>query len=285
MKDFVIPDYVKGKPVKFISSYAFRNCEINQVTLSDNIRQISSDDFAYSKIPQVILSKVEIISARAFSHSGITSINIPNSVTEIDYDSKLLGGDPFECCSVLTAINVDNANKNFSSENGILYSKDKSTILRYPQKHPTTSFIIPKSVTSIGDYAFQNCSKLTSLIISNSVTGKVGENAIDSCSGLKDLFIYVTKGVLNLNLAGIDLKYYDGGGFLNRKCFVHVPAGLYDEYKKIEPFSNHAIVSDNILITYFDYSSVKTSVTPTCVTLKAKYAESDLHIAEKGVEG
>ncbi len=275
--------FVMPNTVEHINSYGFRNCEIAQVTISNRINTIDSYAFAYSKISQVILhDNIHTIKSDAFFHSKITSINIPSSVTNLYYNKN---GDPFGECFDLTAINVDNSNSEFCSENGILYNKDKSTILRYPQKHPTTSFTIPDFVTNIGDYAFQNCSKLTNLTIPNSVTGGVGVNAFDNCSELNDLFIYVTNNVLNLSLNGVELKYSMYMGGVGGKCSVHVPAGLYDEYKKIEPFSNHVIVSENLLLTGFDYSIIKTSVSPTCVTLKAKFTDSFFHIAEIGVEG
>ena len=265
-------------------------------TAPDNTRYASVDGILYNKdlsilkrYPEgkketnfVIPNSVKSIETYAFRNCRFTSINIPNSGISLYYDK---GDDPFGGCSALTAINVDNANKNFSSENGILYSKDKSTILRYPQKHPTTSFTIPNFVTNIGNYAFQNCSKLTSLTIPNSVTGEVGENAIDSCSGLNDLFIYVTKGVLNLSLTGINLEHYDGGGFLDGKCSVHVPYGLYDEYNKIEPYHSNRITSEYLLLHHYDFSSFQTTVTPTCTTLKTRDNEPYVHIAETGVEG
>ena len=66
------------------------------------------------------------IGYNAFSGcTSLTSVTIPNSVTSID--SSTFGG-----CSSLTAINVATENQNYVSVNGVLYNKDKTTIICYP---------------------------------------------------------------------------------------------------------------------------------------------------------
>ena len=108
--------------------------------------------------------------------SGLTSVTIPNSVTSI-------GDDAFRGCSGLTEILVLSNNEEFSSENGVLYNKDKTTLIKYPEGKKDTSFTIPNSVTSIGEDAFSGCSGLTSVTIPTSVTS-IGYNAFSGCSGL-----------------------------------------------------------------------------------------------------
>jgi hypothetical protein len=83
---------------------------------------------------------------------------------------------------------VDNANTAYSSEDGILFNKLKTTLIRYPEGKTNTSYSIPVSVTTIGSYAFRSCSGLTSIIIPNSVT-TIGNSAFDACSGLTSVII------------------------------------------------------------------------------------------------
>ena len=72
--------------------------------------------------------------------------------------------------------------------NDVLFSKDGTKLLRYPLKKAGTSYEIPAGVTSIGDYAFQDCSRLTSITIPNSVTS-IGYSAFEDCSSLTNITI------------------------------------------------------------------------------------------------
>jgi len=82
----------------------------------------------------------------------------------------------------LTSIIVDASNTVYSSQDGVLYNKDRTVLIEYPYGK-SGGFTIPDSVTSIGDYAFFNCSGLTSVTIPDSVTS-IGSYAFYGCSGL-----------------------------------------------------------------------------------------------------
>ncbi|MDL2257337.1 leucine-rich repeat protein [Bacteroidales bacterium OttesenSCG-928-I14] len=112
---------------------------------------------------------------------GLTSVTIPNSVTSI-------GVGVFSSCISLTAIIADAANPNYSSLDGVLYNKDKTSLIQYPEGKPDASFTIPTSVANIGDWAFSICLNLTSVTISNSVTD-IGVGAFCDCSGLTSVTI------------------------------------------------------------------------------------------------
>ena len=107
-----------------------------------------------------------------------SSITIPNSVTSISFYA-------FYGCSKLTDINVESANTAYTSENGVLFNKAETTLICYPAGKTETTYTIPNSVTSIGNYAFHS-SKLTSVTISNSVTS-IGQSAFAGCSGLTSI--------------------------------------------------------------------------------------------------
>ena len=112
---------------------------------------------------------------------SLTSITIPNSVTSI-------GWYAFSGCSSLTSINVDVNNPNYCSIDGVLFNKDKTTLIQYPIGNTRTEYTIPNSVTSIGEGAFGDCSSLTSITIPNSVTS-IGSYAFRDCSSLTSITI------------------------------------------------------------------------------------------------
>jgi hypothetical protein len=96
-------------------------------------------------------------------------------------------GDRFFSGPKLTSIIVAENNPNYSSINGILYDKQQTTLIRYPEGK-TGTLTIPNTVTTIGDQAFRNCTKLTSVTIGNSVTS-IGNWAFDGCSSLTSITI------------------------------------------------------------------------------------------------
>ncbi|MBD5104863.1 MAG: leucine-rich repeat protein, partial [Ruminococcaceae bacterium] len=113
--------------------------------------------------------------------NSLTSIDIPDGVTSIS-------GGAFGFCSSLSSINVNTENENYTSIDGALYSKDESELLCYPAGKTETSFIIPKDVTSLGDYAFADCTSLTSIEIPNSVTS-IGMYTFGGCTSLTSIEI------------------------------------------------------------------------------------------------
>ena len=114
------------------------------------------------------------------SCTGLTSIDIPNSVTSI-------GDDVFFGCTGLTAINVSADNANYSSVDGVLYNKDQTTLYNFPHSKSGT-FSIPNTVTSIWKNAFYGCVGLTSVTIPNSVTS-IGDYSFAYCT-LKPIYLY-----------------------------------------------------------------------------------------------
>ncbi len=94
----------------------------------------------------------------------LTSITFPkNFLNTFDIDDRL--GN----CDSLTSLNFADTNKNYTTVNGIVYSKDMSSLLYVPNAK-SGSYTIPDSVKSIESRAFYNCSKLTSIIFPDSLT-------------------------------------------------------------------------------------------------------------------
>ena len=99
---------------------------------------------------------------------------------------------------------VDEENKKFCSENGVLYSKDKTVIVRVPSDIDFSSFIIPPTVTIVGKNAFWGCN-LESIAIPSSVVS-IEEGAFGLCKLLKNVFIPNSVAKIGVNAFQFDKK-------------------------------------------------------------------------------
>ena len=144
----------------------------------------SSKDSGSVTIPSTVTyngttySVTSIGSWAFYNCKGLTSITIPNSVTSI-------GRYTFEGCSGLTSIVVEEGNTIYDSRencNAIIETNSNTLILG------CQNTIIPNSVTSMGDYAFYDCSSLTSVTIPYSVTW-IGSYTFAGCSGLTSIVV------------------------------------------------------------------------------------------------
>jgi len=162
-----------------IDDYAFDGCtNLADVTIGNNVTGIGDNAFSGCTgltgvtIPNDVIS----IGSYAFSDcTGLTSVTMPNNVTGI-------GNNPFSNCISLTSIDIDAANTAYSSIDGVLYNKDKTTLIAYPGGK-AGDVIIPNGVTSIGDSAFQNCTGITDITIPDSVTD-IYSVAFSGCTSL-----------------------------------------------------------------------------------------------------
>ena len=180
-----IPSEIDGKPVTYIGYNAFYGCTgLTSITIPNSVTYIGHNAFWYcSGLTSITISdSVTSIGYGAFERcTGLTSITIPNSVTSIEDCA-------FNGCSGLTSINVASGNNYYSDNNGVLFNKKKTELIRYPEGKSQTSYTIPNSVTSIGDWAFYKCTGLTSITIPNIVTS-IGYSAFKRCTGLTSITI------------------------------------------------------------------------------------------------
>lgn len=106
---------------------------------------------------------VTSIGDRAFEDCyEIMTVSIPATV-------KTIGTGAFRGCGGLSLITVDALNPSFCSVEGVLYSKDKSVILCYPQSRAGSRYLIPTSVKTVSAYAFENVLNLKGILYEGSI--------------------------------------------------------------------------------------------------------------------
>jgi len=194
----VIPDSINGYPVTVIGfGVFFESFNITSVTLPDSITSIEEAAFMGSigLTSITIPGNVTNIGVDAFSSClALTNVAIPASVASI-------GDYAFFYCNNLTAIDVDAANPNYSSVDGVLFNKDQTTLMQFPFGK-SGSYSIPSTVTNLADEAFgindygdigtfysiYSCSGLTNLNIPGSLVN-IGTYAFSRCTGLQSVTI------------------------------------------------------------------------------------------------
>ena len=171
LQSITIPNSVKS-----IGNYAFRNCEsLQSVTIPNSVTKIGNEAFwgCDSLQSVTIPNSVTSIGDKAFNDcKSLQSITIPNSVRNI-------GNHAFFGCNICFFICNSTY---FQNDDVCLFNKDKTAIVS--RIKDCVNYIIPNSVTSIGDDAFSGCESLQSVTIPNSVTS-IGYEAFSRCTSLQ----------------------------------------------------------------------------------------------------
>ncbi len=180
-----IPSEINGVPVVRIGDNAFNSCyDLISVTIPDSVTSLGNWAF--------------------YSCFALESINIPDSVTEIGdmafYDCEsisqitipasveTLGSGTFGMCTGLKSIDAAPESPYFYSEDGILFSNDRTSIFCVPAGKLLTEYTIPDNVAKIENYAFSYCKKLTAVNIPDSVKS-IGSYAFYQCKSLASITI------------------------------------------------------------------------------------------------
>ena len=189
VSDVVIPSEIEGLPVTAISVGAFYLSTITSIEVPDSVTSIGEMAF--------------------LGCTSLKSVKLSTGVAKIDKNA-------FGSCSALQEIQVAKDNPNFSSLNGVLYSKKQDTLIIYPAAKTDAAYIIPSCVTSVAMYAFSENPYLETLTIPNSLI-KVGDSAFYNCknlravsyNGTEEEWNQITIGLLNEKLTGATIQYQE----------------------------------------------------------------------------
>lgn len=232
---------------KIDESVFYGASELNDVTIPNGFTEIG--DYAFygtkSLTNLTIPNSVTSIGSFSFYDSGITSINIPNGVTELPYsvfygainlttisigsNVTSIGKEAFGNMKNLKSINVNGSNNNFSSDNGVLFNKDKTTLIKYPEGKTDTTYTVPSTVKVLDVGAFFQASNLKTINLPDGLTN-IKQQAFAAASKLETLAIPnsvteiaegVLYGAINLKSLTISLNHLDKDNF-NKKHFGYI---------------------------------------------------------------
>ncbi len=188
-----------------IGAYLFENCkQMISIKLPSNAVKIEGHAFDGCKSLKrldIPASCVEVESMIVSGCNNIEEVNLSDAVQKFPALAVY-------SCNNITRINASEGNQYFKSVNGVLFTKDSKTIVRYPEGKEDLAYSIPDGVVTIGqdafDYgkisnitipntvttiessAFENCKNIQTLTIPNSVT-TIGESAFKGCDKLDNV--------------------------------------------------------------------------------------------------
>ena len=214
----------------------------------------------------VIPASVNSIGHGAFTGcSSLTCISIPKSVICLNGNPFFLWNSKLECLS-----------PNFVYEDDVLFNKDKSRIISFRNRN-VESYVIPSSVTSIGDRAFNDCSSLSEIVIPASVTS-IGDSAFCSCRSL-------CKIVIPASVTNIGDHAFSGCSSLSEIVIPSSVTSIGDcAFHDCSSLSEIVIPSSVTSIgdsAFWGCSSLSEIVIPSSVTSIGDSAFSDCHSLSK----
>ena len=210
----VIPDTIDGLPVTDLGNFAFEQNQMTSVAIPNSVTSIGLGAFldcanltsvtigtsvtnvgeiafhgCHNLTGATIPDSVITIGSQAFYDSGLLSVTVGSGITNFERSSfgDILG-------SVLTNITVGANNLVYSSIDGVLCDKAQTTLVQYPVAR-SGSYVVPNTVTNIGELAFYQCIYLTGVTVPDSVTS-IAADAFHE-SGL--LTVTIGSGVTNFD--------------------------------------------------------------------------------------
>ncbi len=179
-------DFGDNSQLQSIGAHAFYSCgNLVRITIPDNVTTIGNSAFQYCRTLASITLPDDLTSignSAFWNCVALTSITIPHDITNI-------GNAAFLGCYGLVHITVDEDNANYSSdEYGVLFNKDKTSLIQYPIGNARTEYKIPDSVTTIGEDAFADCGNLVKITIPSGVTS-IGWDSFRESSSLANITV------------------------------------------------------------------------------------------------
>ncbi len=172
-------EFAPNSVLQMINEQAFANHQVRELSVPRTVRVIGNKSFSVPSYAQSTLESLDFgtnselifVNDQAFDYNKLDSLELPDSleqignasfrgtrdgVTRIHVGPKVsIIGSMFVVGSNIKEFSVDPANTNFTSMDGILYSKDMKTLVKFPDAYykTHTSYTVPEGVTVLKDYA------------------------------------------------------------------------------------------------------------------------------------
>ena len=214
LKEVILPE-----TITVIRSRAFQNCtNLESIQLPSSLEQLGESVFCgcnklrsikllnnktYAVINGMLVNKQRKALVRSQNEQGKGKCQIPGEITSIEpyaFDQSFaeiitlpksttyISRKAFYQCLNLQAFDVDPHNKTFTSINGVLHSRNKNRLLRYPPGRKSSNYYVEDGVEEIADCAFSGVRILESITFSNDVK-KIGTRAFEYCTSIETLML------------------------------------------------------------------------------------------------
>lgn len=228
-----------------IEAKAFGRCTgLESITIPPLVKEIPNNAFEYcTNLKNIYYTgSVTTIKKEAFLNcTALETVTIPASVTSVDYSA-------FDLCSGLKRINADADNTEYSNdENGILFNKNQTLLIRCPEGTQLTTYRIPETVTNLHAFSFKNVASITTVSIPDSVF-HIGTDA------------FVNSGVYN------DYANWDNGFLYSGDCLLAAKTDKLDKNCKI--YSKTRLIAANT----FQDADIESIVLPENLKYLGGYA-------------
>ena len=196
--------------LEIIGGYAFSGCTyLETINIPDSVTFVGIEILKNTAWFNYRGKGLIVLDGWAYGYKGSDE----NITITFDETVKGIAKDTFISQANIIAFEVDENNSVYSSENGVLFNKNKTELIAYPCGKTDSEFVVPDTVEIIHSDAFNNCSNLRTLVIPDSVT-TIGQEAFYNCNYLTS--ITIGKGIKSIGTEA----FYCSNNYYNRSVYI-----------------------------------------------------------------
>ena len=181
-----------------LNAEVFSNCyTLSSVIFTDSVEKIST--LAFKNCHSLLEIEFPLHMTDIMPNAFQNCVRLQKFTLKLNCDLNTIYGQAFSGCSSLKEIGVDDNDTKFVAVNGVLMSKGKTLLKIFLPASTVTIFVVPSTISEIGQYAFQGCSNLRTIVIPEGSINSVGYHSFEGCTSLSSLFLPPT-----LTLFGIE---------------------------------------------------------------------------------